>query len=402
MLLRLKQITMFVILLSGAVAQARSGSSFERLFQNQNISYSLNEEVRRSSVFELLGTTAENCVDADGNQIACSWPNFPRVWFEKIEGKNQQTKIAVTAEMEVKIPGIFEAAAGVEVVPFNYTYSTEISLQVIGTRSVKDASAPPVDHSPAQGATLDALFKMNFDNPNSPKRFFNATAQSPMVGFCTYRMALRKEFSVTTGGRTKVTFPGGVFNASGGLSAAQANTRYEQEGILLQSQFFQIRPDVPVDDYLGVKCKQQFLPTARAFVQKAFDQTVLTTLGQWSGGAQCQMSGEQTETGDEHCMAWFEGTIHPTTKHSTLPRCEVNKKGVGLCRLRMKENMPCSMYVDRNGGFSDKFRMYSEATTILPGTSGTCDRGYKCSMDANPWMIGSMVIWPGRASCKPE
>jgi hypothetical protein len=367
----------------------------------QSLMYSANDEIKRASVYELLGADGQNCTDENNNPTRCQWPNFPRVWYEQVDGKNFDTKIQATVDMKVSIPGVFEASGGVEIVPYNYSYGTEISLQVIGTRSLVDGASQgvdPVDKNPINGMGFESFTIMNYDNPARPQRFFRVVPGKPMVGFCSYRMALRKVTSQNAYGNMKVSFPGAIFQPSGALSTSNTSAQYSQQSIMLQSQFFQIEPNIPVEDYMNVKCKQQFLPKARPFVQHEFDMIVIEGLSTYQPGTQCLTTTEKTDDGDVDCFSWFYQTNHPTVQFATRPRCELDKNGIGRCKLKAKKDMPCTMYLDRNGNFTEKFHLYSEATASF--ISAPCDAGLKCSMDVNPWMIGPLIIWPGRASCK--
>jgi hypothetical protein len=59
------------------------------------------------------------------------------------------------------------------------------------------------------------------------------------------------------------------------------------------------------------------------------------------------------------------------------------------------------MYRDpKTGGFTDKFHLYSQVTTTA--ISLDCDEGTTCTMDKDPVMLGPLVLWPGRATCKPN
>jgi len=388
----------------GATGITTNDPNFQSSFQTTI--YSINDDIKRQSVFELLSTNSKNCVDPKGTPIVCDWPPFPRVWYEVIDGSNFNTKIAVTAGMSVKIPGVFEARSGVEIVPYNYTYATEVSMQVITTRQMAPANSPNVSPTPAvDGDDLEQFFYLDTTtDPSRPTRYFNVTKNNPMVGFCTYRMALRSETSMGANGNVTLRYENGIFGADGSLNTSATQTGYHQEGITLQSQFFQIEGKdghISVDQYVGIKCKQQFMPTARKFIQKAFDAIVLSNLGQWLPGTQCQPYGESDENGDMNCQTWF-ASQPSTTRAITVPRCVLNKDKIGRCKALMKPGKSCAMYINvHTGQVTDQPSLYGQVTTTaIDGAQ--CDVGTKCTTVNAPVIIPfvSLPVWPGYATCQ--
>ena len=335
--------------------------SFQAVMHNPSV------DANRTVLNELLG--------ADGPTY--SWPAFPRVWHQIERGRNQE---AITS-LGGSLPAGVGSATGK--IALTYTYGQKTSLVVLS--SLRKSQAEQGDQKEVSVEPVDLNQMTTFDGRTN-QRYFNVSEEYPMVGFCTYEMSLKI---------AKAAHGGIVFL---GVGQSLEISDYQAETITMYSNFFQIKGDLSVQDYMKTKCEDHFLLKAKPFVEDDFERIVVEYYSLYNPKNQCKLGGKSSELGDESCMLWHQYSVRPATRNSTVPRCEVQPNGQNKCVLKAKKGASCPLYRDRNMKISDTYQ--GQRSVTLTSYAYSCDEGLACGMDRKPVGFGSLVLWPGAATCK--
>jgi|GEM_PF-3486755 hypothetical protein len=334
-------------------------SSFQAMAFNPTL------DANRTVLNELLGT----------NTPQYQWPAFPRTWFQMEKAKTQETTTTFGGHLNLKIA----SAAGK--VGVQYAYGQKISLIVVSSLRKSSAVTEDLSQSPEED-----LNQVTYFDPHTNQRYFNVNEDYPMVGFCAYEMSLKI-------GKTK----DGSLSFLG-VGQTLALNEYQAETIVLYSNFFQIKKDLSVQGHMQENCESNFLQRARPYVEDDFARIVMEYFTLYHPNNQCRLGGPTGENGDEDCLTWHQRGFDPITRKTTVPRCEQQSDGVSRCVVRAKKGFSCPLYMDRHNRFTDVFQPYQNVT--FNDYAHTCDQGLKCTMDRNPLALGSLVMWPGAATCK--
>lgn len=335
-------------------------------------------EAQRTILMELLSDSTP----------ALSWPAFPRTWTQLSESTYQETStsLGLTVNAIANRLGLgflsTVADAGVNYKPYNFAYRYTFETTLIAMTSYRGQVADPNAVIPAPEDELHTIFKYD---PQLNRNFFKANKQNPMIGFCAIEARLE----------VNVSEEFGITYVIGETRSATGKTRTIKHA--LYSNFFQIEPHIPVSEYLETYCGGEFRKNARPYVEADFNKLVLETNIHNNPKNECVIEDQNDPQGDNGCMAWF-ANVDRVVQKVTVPRCVVTRSGVSRCQLRAKPKMNCPLYLDRKTNqYTSDFKLYADATS---GFSFTCDEGLTCRMEREPARVGSLIFWPGRATCQ--
>lgn len=360
-------------------------------FNNQNqflsVMNSSSEETRRTLEEELLGVEGPTA----------NWPGFPRTWtqFKDTTFQSTNTSLGLTVNAISKNLGMGTltsvAQAGISAKPYqvDYTYTFDTTLVVVSSFRPAQGNELPKDKQIINAEEAGVLHTVYDLDPKTLKNHFKVSPTHPVVAFCIVEATLR----VTKSSEYGIKYLVGETNVSSGTVKTVSHALY--------SNFFPIEAHVPVEDYQSIKCGENFKTLARPFVEADFNKLVVELNVHSNPKSECVIEPDGRPEGDNNCMAWYKNKrFDVLTQKMTVPRCVMGKTGVSRCQLRARKDMPCPMYIDRKGNYTEEFQLYRDATITNFGF--TCDTGYKCKMESEPWTLfnKNLIVAPGRAYCK--
>lgn len=358
-----------------STAMAQSGAIQHLSKSFQSVAYNPSEDSRRMVIRELL--------NSDNPMV--QMPAFPRIWHQIEEGDSVETNTSYgfTLNYGVNVGGIsIGGVGGSRKVSINYSYSRRYFLVAMMSTRERDLNVSKVADSP-----LSDISEITRFDSKTQQRFYKVQPQFPIVAFCAYEMSLK----IARNKDDQIFFPG--------YNSTEVTTKYRAETITLYSNFFQVEPHVPIEDYITQKCGGVFLNEARPFVENDFNKIVLEYYSNYSPNNNCRLGGESSEAGDHNCLAWFRKNVDALAQKTSVPRCLQQTDGTTRCALRAKTGASCPLYLDQNGRATTKFSRYREAT-LTAAYSRACDEGLTCTMERKPVMVGPLVLWPGSARCR--
>lgn len=360
-----------VVVFDTAIAQL-THDALNSLKSFQAVRNNPSDDAKQGVLRELLGT--------DGAPL--QMPAFPRIWhqIEKGSAHETNTSYGINPTFSIKAGPISlgNIGAGVKT-SINYSYMRRRYLVVM--TSTRQTNRTGAVEQPVAANPLNDLNEITDFDPRTNRRFYKVRPNYPMVGFCAYEMTVKMAKS----SEGSISFVVG--------SAADSNSEYQSESMTLYSNFFQIEANVPVNDYLDVKCGGDFLEEASRFVENDFNKIILEYYTLYHPSNNCRLESSSNPGGDMSCLGWFKENVDKVTQKMTVPRCEQQVNGSVKCVLKAKKEKSCPMYYGKNGSYTTQFSLYKEAT--LSNFGFPCDAGLSCSMDREP-----SLFWPGAASCK--
>lgn len=379
-------IFMFAVNANARIDKGLNGQIVSGFSQQQFLSIMNNssQEARKTLQEELLGVEGP----------AANWPGFPRTWtqFKETTFQNTNTSLGLTVNAISQNLGLGALTStlnlGVTAKPYQIDYQYTFDTTLVVVSSYRPATPIKEGEKPIVSADDAGVLHTVYDlDPKTNKNFFKVSPSHPVVGFCIIEATLR----VATSSEYGVKYFVGESSATSGKAKTISHALY--------SNFFQIESHVPVEDYQQVKCGQAFQKLARPYVEADFNKLVIELNIHNNPKNECIVETDGRPEGDNNCLAWHK-KFDSATQKMTVPRCIMGKKGVARCELRSKKDMPCPMYVDRQGNYTDKFQLYRDATLSNFGFS--CDEKQKCQMESEPWTLfnKALILFPGRAYCR--
>lgn len=333
------------------------------------------DQSKHAIMQELLGT----------DRPALTYPAFPRTWVEMslINNQDSNTSYSFSTSALTKalplgiIPGLtstIKAGVGVE---YNINYRYSISSTFIAMTSLRrlQPSATQNSTEPYSLITSDQprneLRSIIHWDPENKRTYFKVDKDYPMLGLCKFDMTLQ----ISNTKKGSVEFLIG--------SHTEADEEVQTISYSVYSNFFQIESHVPTQDYLRIKCRDNFSYMVRYIVESDFNKFIADFFAHNHPKAQCTLpEGALDAKGDASCMDWFKSMkVAGYYRQFTVPRCVQNHEGIPTCVARGKEETRCPLYwrdgelVDRKPGRTfDAFNFASADDT----KAFYCDKGLKC------------------------
>jgi hypothetical protein len=320
-------------------------------------------------------------------------PPMPRTMLELSEARYIETNTGAGL--------VVQGVGGRVAVDYKYQVKTSV-IFFISARSAKtpqrlaETGALPsgeivVGRDELQTTDL-RLFRQD---PKTLATYLNVSANRPAVGFCLYEPSLTNETVLSMG-----------FDLMGSGGRASA-ARLQAATLGLYSTIFQVDADVPIQGYLTEVCRRIFARHARPVVDEDFSKLILEHVARYSGRSSCQPDADSPrvrEFGDNDCQRWFS-RLAPVVQHNAVPRCKLMVTGVYQCLVFNRERKSCPIYWDRvRKRYTDdpsqrRVIRVTEGLTELPCDE---DTGYRCRLDAEPWMALGVPYAMGRATCRRD
>ncbi|MCB9073393.1 MAG: hypothetical protein H6623_07205 [Bdellovibrionaceae bacterium] len=379
-----KQITpfLFFTVLSVFATQALAGSADSRAVYDQLVKFfpiiipQASQDAQKDTMKELLDTNAPQL----------NYPPFPRTWVEIGLVKTQETKtnfgfnlrsLSKAFPLGAVVDTFVQAGVSLDY-SIDYRYSkTTTFIAMTSSRRL----------NPGQKQNSDSPFSyLTFGEPKGQlrsiinwddkvkKNYFKVENDYPMVGLCKYEMSLQ----IAKTKKGKVEFIIGSYSDD--------EEEVQPVSYAVYSNFFQIESNVPIQDYLRVKCQDSFSEAVRFLVETDFNKLIAEYFANYHPLDSCKLSSTTEPAGDASCMEWFNSTTPKAFRFGTVPRCVIGKWGTTQCVLKSKKNGACPLYWSKEGKLTDvnpEKRLYSKATA--GDIDFACDEGLTCKSD-NSWL----------------
>lgn len=396
---KLVLLVQLVVSLTANVANAESirTSSFYRRNQSSSATQRGAYQAQQGAV-DVKRNIFRELLSSDAPQL--NWPSFPRSWVEKWT----KNSYASNTSVGLKVAGNGATAS------VDYSYGVKTTMVLITTTRKLNQSSNNNDSRSVATATSD-LEEMITDEPmsvqeaerdgilhfdyNLNKAFPNVREGSPMVGFCSYEVSL----VITKDKHGGINFP--VFSQSLSVASSEGMTN------TFYSNFFQIRKDVSMHDYLNVYCNRYFRESVEGLVHRDFSKLVLEYFTYNNPKNECQPhdSDKNNPKGDYQCMDWHNNLpiVH---RKLTVPRCEMQQNGVHRCVAKAKKNSWCRSYYDKK---ANRYTAQTNGRRLQLATADrfntyafSCDKdtGLSCQIEKEPIIFKGVVVWGGKATCQ--
>lgn len=312
-------------------------------------------------------------------------PPNPRIWTE-----HTKSDIVVSnTKLGSKVP-ILELGGKLSL---EFKYALKTSFVMISSKRKAEKIRQRKKNAKQEEATVSEEV-LNFDETTF-QTYPNVRPGYPMVGFCVFEASLAIERAREGG-----------FNFVVEESAKKGTVETMSNAIF--SNFFQLKGDVPVNDYLEKVCNGIFKTEVEPMVVSDFSKLVMEKIVGQNPTSNCTPSNspEDIETGDASCLDWHNKNYSQTIRHLTVPRCTLQQNGTHRCRLKAREGAACRVYVDpRTKIFSTTFTSFDH--TILATENHfaySCDQkaGLSCVMEKDPVLLHGVPLISGRARCKAD
>lgn len=324
-----------------------------------------------------------------------SWPAFPRIWIER----SIQTFKASNTSLGMNVP-VLDSGAKLSI-GFRYGLKTTFILISSLRRSDQQVGRGPLDSfSPLAEGTDPKKVEASIVHwdENQKVAFPKIRDGYPMVGFCAFEASLQMDKT----GKAEL-------NA---IALSQSVEGGETEMIqqILFSNFFQVRSDISIRDYLEDVCGNIFRDQVERSVVDDFSKMVVEKVLLRNPKHQCEppAAGEDPaalEIGDPSCLEWHNSYYSRAIRKMTVPRCILGRTGAYQCQLRARENKSCSLYMDAKTGKRSETITSRSSVRITGGDfSFPCDRtkGLRCQLTHEPWMFLGEAFLPGSSICVPS
>lgn len=298
---------------------------------------------------ELLNTTSDP---------RFAWPPFPRTWIERWSSQQVETTTTAlfdTGKIALALSTLAGPMGGAANIVLNgaqlgfkyeqsikYSYNRQTTLMVMTSwRQHRVPSNPDAPVVP-RGILENSVIEQRRDLHN----YFKVTPEYPLLGMCKYEMSLAIQ-------RSKTDTLSLVFG-----SVANGEATLDGMSYTVYSNFFQIEGHVPVEDYLRVRCGENFTEAVRFLVEGEFNKMVTGHFAHYHPKSECRwrpVSASTRRDGDPECMNWFQNlNEHGLDKTNTVPRCILGEEGYPVCAIRTaKTGAYCPLYAT-NGNLTTR------------------------------------------------
>jgi hypothetical protein len=386
---------LYIVLIITALARdshARTESSATKDIVRSAL---LNYFTPYSNIGEGEKSSVENELLNTKSDTKLFYPPFPRTWIERTSSENTETTTTATFDTS-KLFTAINSFAGPLTAPittiFNsaqlgykyeksikYNYAKQTTLMVMTSWRQQNNSASPQMNN--NGVAKDVLLHSVIVQKPDLRTYFKVSEEFPLLGMCKYEMSLAIQKSTTN----TLSFVMG--------STAEGNTIVDSMSYTVYSNFFQIEGHVPIQDYLQVRCGENFSETVRFLVESEFNKMVTDTFAHYHPKAECRWSppsASTPKTGDQDCVSWFKKlNILGLDKKTTVPRCVLGEEGFPVCVAKTsKIGAYCPLYSYR-GKISTKEPVAWDRQLNPMDNTGTlggkmlypCDQGLECRLD---------------------
>ncbi len=393
---------LLIIVSFTSASQARTEStSTKDLLRSTILNYftpytNINDGQEDSIQDQLLNTHSESKL---------SYPPFPRTWIERFSSDTAETTTTALFDTS-KIAQAIGTFTGPLALPISvilngaqlsyryehsikYSYTKQTTLMVMSSwRQFRDPENP---NSTKDNAIKNILENSVIDQKPDLRNYFKVSDEYPLLGMCKYEMSLViQKISTNT---VNLVFG----------SKADSDNVVDGMSYTVYSNFFQIEGHVPVQEYLHVRCGENFTEAVRFLVESEFNKMVTEAFAHYHPKSQCRWSPPSTKTpktGDQDCLSWFNklNTLN-LDKKNTVPRCILGEEGYPVCAARTsKVGSYCPLYSSR-GQISTKEPEIWERQLNPMDSAGfiggkilqQCDHGLECRLDnGNP--ISSILL----------
>lgn len=335
---------------------------------------------------ELLNTSSESKL---------FYPPFPRTWIDRYSSEVTETSTTATFDtgklflavstfsgpISLPVKALFNGAQlGYKYEhSIKYAYTKQTTLMAMTSwRQSADPNRPkaPLKLPPGSDPTLHSVI----DQRSDLRTYFKVSEQFPIVAMCKYEMSLVISKTST--------------NTLGFLVGAKADGKSVIDGMsyTVYSNFFQIEDNIPIQEYLSVRCGENFAETVRFLVESEFNKIVTEAFAHYHPKSQCRWNPNATKqkTGDQDCMDWYNKLdFLGLDKKTTVPRCVLGKEGYPVCVIRTsKPGTYCPVYASRGEIFTKEpprwerqLNPMDNAGFINQKMLYPCDQGLECRLD---------------------
>lgn len=280
-----------------------------------------------------------------------NWPALPRIWVPRYISRSFEGEVSVGAN--IYFTGVKAS--------FNYKYNVKTTLWLI-------SSTRPTNSLP--GPVPQVSFNMSenedfFIQGNKGLLYPNVREHFPIVGLCIYEISL----DLTNTRRGFFDFFGTGLNllsqdAVGGSFATWSN-------------FFNTQKDTPVKTYLSRDCEGFFNKNVKDYTERNFSKLAVELYSLYHPKNTCSVNGESTDVGDTDCMEWHS-RLSSRKKEATVPRCEMNNKGISHCVLKSKQKAQCPLWYDTRKNYTSTNINGDLELATSSLVSRECDYGLTC------------------------
>lgn len=342
------------------------------------------------NISEGQATTIEDeLLNSSGNP-QLSYPPFPRTWIERWSSETKDTSTTAifdTAKVVQAINFFTGGTAGLitnglqlgyrHEQSIKYSYNKQTTLMVMTSwrqhRSTSNPDAPIVPRDILENSVI--VQKRDLHN------YFKVSDQYPLLGMCKYEMSMTIQRSSSNS--LNIVFG----------SASNGQNVMDGMSYTVYSNFFQIEGHIPVEDYLHVRCGENFTEAVRYLVEEEFNKMVTGFFAHYHPKSECRWKPVSANTpinGDPDCFDWFDRqNMMGLDKSITVPRCVLGEEGYPVCAIRTnKAGAHCPLY-SSNGRLSTRepptwdrqlnpmdFAGFLNAKTLYP-----CDHRLECRLE---------------------
>lgn len=329
----------------------------------------------------IYGATPQTHDDMMGDLIdvtrpGLNFPPFPRTWLELGLSRSESTSTSWIFGMSKTLDPANILQIGGRAT-FETDYSYEVSTTFIAISSLRpiDSSQSSNTHSsfgvlPTTQPPAGGLRSIIHWEEAESRTYFRSNQEYPVIGLCKFEMKLR----VATSQSTSVRF----------LVYEDQRSDEEAETITyaMYSNFFAIDNDMPIQDYLRIKCREEFSFKARFVAEVEFYNVVREVFAHYHPRAQCTLpAGKEPldPRGDATCMNWYRNPryVMGSYRRTNVPRCVLGSEGIPVCVLRAKENGTCPVYLEK-GRLSTNRTSRASLVTAGDYHHFPCDSGMSC------------------------
>ncbi len=345
----------------------------------------VNDDTKKSIETDLLNTESDSKL---------FYPPFPRTWIDRWSSEVVETSTtatfdsskifnAVTTFAEVVLPvrAIFSGAQlGYKYEhTIKYTYNKQTTLMAM--TSWRQSLDPSTTQTPLRlpPGTDPALHSV-IDQKSDLRTYFKVSKEYPIIAMCKYEISLNIA-------KTSTTTLGFLVG-----SKADGNSIIDGMTYTVYSNFFQIEGNIPIQEYLHVRCGENFAETVRFLVESEFSKLVTEAFAHYHPKSECRWNPNATQKkeGDQDCMKWFENYNYITiNKKNVVPRCVLGKEGYPVCVIRTsKIGEHCPVYATRDQISVEEppswqrqinpmdYKGFINMRTLYP-----CDKGLECRLE---------------------
>lgn len=373
----------------GVIAHARTDSTKD-IIRSSLLEYfspyvNINDGEEENIENELLNTKTESKL---------FYPPFPRTWIERYSAQPVETTTTAifdTSKIGQAVstfagplgPGIMQVLNGYQLNykyehSIKYSYNKATTLMVMTSwRQFADPNQPKTDKLPFSKDTLEHEV---MDLKDDLRNYYKVSKDYPLIGMCKYEMSLNIQKSDTN------TF-GFIFG-----SEAKSNNVVDGMSYTVYSNFFQIEGHIPAQDYLHVRCGENFTEAVRFLVEKEFNKMVTEAFAHYHPRSECRWtppSNKMSKQGDQDCLNWFNKLdILGLNKKNSVPRCILGEEGYPVCVVRTaKPGAYCPIYSSRGKISAKEPKSWERQLNPMENTGSIgrktlyqCDQGLECRL----------------------